>query len=229
MAQEEPRVSLARRWVQPGRLTEVGPGAGGFAAAAAEAGFEVTVVDRDEAGCAHLGAALGVRAIASENPDRVLTGLPPSRVVALWHVLEHLADPWGTLRAAAANVEPSGLFMLATPNPQALSLRVSRSRWPHVDAPRHLFLLAAPELIRRARELGLELVHLTSDDPVGRQLNEHAWRYAAASPLVPTTRLRSRAWGFAAHLGSMALAPIERRGLRGATYTMVLLKSRPGT
>ena len=191
---------------------------------AVDAGFDVTVIEMDAAMCDHLTTTLGVTALCSSAPHEALAGLPPSRVIAMWHVLEHLPDPWATLDAAAANLEPGGVIVIAVPNPQALGARVLGARWPHVDAPRHLFLIPAATLARRAEHAGLELVLQTSDDQAARHWNAFGWNYALRLP--GSGRFVQHAAQAAGTGIAALLAPIERRDLRGAAYTMVLRKPR---
>ena len=54
----------------------------------------------------------------------------------MWSVLDEVEDPWGRLDAAARNLEPGGVLALAMPNPGSFQFRMTRGRWPHVDAPR---------------------------------------------------------------------------------------------
>jgi 2-polyprenyl-3-methyl-5-hydroxy-6-metoxy-1,4-benzoquinol methylase len=203
----------------PGRLTEIGPGNGIFVVQALDAGFEVAVIEADERACAYLRETLGVEAVRSLAPEAVLAGMPPSRVIAAWHVLEHVGRPWDVVDAAAANLEPGGALVIATPNPRALGFRLMGSRWPHVDAPRHRFLLDHEALIARAAAAGLELVALTDRDPGGVHWNAFAWHFLLRRPGGSLTR--DKAAHLAGRIMARALAPVERRGLRGAAYTAV--------
>ena len=210
----------------PGRLTEIGPGNGIFAVQALDAGFETVVVEVDERACAYLRDTVGVEAVRSAAPEEALATLPSSRVVAAWHVVEHVPRPWQLLDAAARNLQPGCVLVIATPNPRAFGLRALGGRWPHVDAPRHLFLLDHEALIARAAAAGLELVALTDRDLGGLHWNAFAWHYALRRPGCSLNRDK------AAHLGgriiARALAPVERRGLRGAAYTAVFRKRGAG-
>jgi SAM-dependent methyltransferase len=210
---------LARFATPPGRLIEIGPGAGGFAAAAAREGWSVTGIEMDERACENL-RALGIEAIRSDEPQLALKDVEPARAIVLWHVLEHLAEPIELLSAAAAALEPGGVLVIAVPNPQAFGLRVLGARWPHLDAPRHRFLIPASTLLDHARTAGLEPVALTGSDRAGRDWNVFSWQGVLA-PYGSSERRRRAAFYAAAGLAEV-LAPIERGGLRSSTYTAVL-------
>ena len=131
--------------------------------------------------------------------------------------------PYALLDAAAAALEPGGVLVIATPNPRAFGLKVLGPRWPHVDAPRHLFLLPHDALIARGRAHGLQPVALTATDPGGLGWNAFAWRYVLRRPGARWAR--ERLAQIAGDAIARVLAPVERNGLRGAAYTLVLRRA----
>lgn len=213
---------VARHARGGGRLVEIGPGNGIFAVQALEAGFDTVGIEMDPVACSYLRDTVGIEVVQSAEPERTLLELPPSRVIAAWHVIEHVPRPWALLEAAAANLASGGVLVVATPNPAAFGLRVLGARWPHLDAPRHLFLIPHTALIERAGELGLELVELTDADPGGLHWNAFAWQFALRH--AGASYARERAAAAAGRAIAAALSPIERRGMRGAAYTAVLRK-----
>jgi 2-polyprenyl-3-methyl-5-hydroxy-6-metoxy-1,4-benzoquinol methylase len=216
------KLELVRRFVRQGRLLEIGPGLGGFACLAKEAGYEVEAIEMDEKCCSFLSNVVGVRTICSHSPASVLSTEGPYDIVALWHVFEHLPDAFGTLAAASRRLKPGGVVVIAAPNPDGLQFRLLRHRWAHVDAPRHLFLVPLRLLLQRAQAHGLEPVLCTMTDEGGIGWNSFGWRESLAN-LVGGRALRPLARRAGTAL-TYALAPLERTGRRGATYTVVLRK-----
>lgn len=221
-AGEASKLALLRPWVASGPLVEIGAGFGVFARAARQAGFDVTAIEMDARCCDYLEEVVGVRAIQSDAPERALVELGSIPVVVLWHVLEHLPRPWDVLEQVATQLEPGGVLALAMPNPDSIQFRLLGSRWAHVDAPRHLFLIPFSALNTRATEAGLELAHVTTGDPAGRHWNWFGWEYAlrrhpARHPSMLATRQGAR-------LLTAALSPLERRGMNGTAYTAVFVK-----
>ena len=219
---EAHKIDLIRAQAEPGPLVEIGPGAGVFAYAAKQAGFDVTCIEMDERVSVHLREAVGVAAINSADPATALAGLPPQRVIAMWHVIEHLPNPWEVLDAAAAALEPGGILAVGTPNPGAAQFRLLKGRWAHVDAPRHLFLLPLGALTARARQSGLARVDMTTTDPSGRHWNRFGWEYAMRRR--PAAGPAPRPLSAAALALTLALRPLEHRGLNGASYTALFRK-----
>lgn len=223
-ATERYRIDLVTRQVRNGRLVEIGPGDGIFAVQALDAGFDVAAIEPDAGAAAHLRATLGIDVVESAAAEEELVSLGPAQAIVAWHVLEHVPRPWDVLRAAAASLLPGGILVIATPNPMAFGLRVLGPRWPHIDAPRHLFLLPPQAITARGRTLGLEPVQLTGTDQGSVHWNAFAWHYALRRPGAGV--LREQLAQLAGEVISRGLAPIERHGLRGAAYTLVL--RRPG-
>jgi SAM-dependent methyltransferase len=219
---ERDKVELLKRFAEPGRLVEIGPGSGAFAHTAKGAGFDVTAIEMVARTAAHLQATVGVAAVNSDDPRTVLSELPPSRAIALWQVIEHLPNPGEVLDAAAANLEPGGALILATPNPDALQLKVMGPRWPHIDAPRHLFLLPLEALTQRAQRAGLRRVHASANDADARNWNRFGWEWGFRRR--PGAQPPSRAVALATLAFTLAVSPLERRGLLGASYTAVFTK-----
>jgi SAM-dependent methyltransferase len=226
VAAEAPRVGLISRHVAPGQLVELGPSQGVFAAAAKAAGFDVIGLEMDADCCVALERDVGVRAINTVTPEAVLPALAPSRAVVMWHVIEHLRDPWEVLRAIAAHLEPGGVLAIAAPNPHALQFALFGKRWVHVDTPRHLWLIPLPALREDLAALGFEQLTATTVDPTGLLLNGLGWQRSLLRP--PTLRPDPRgAWTMGKVFGGL-FGAIERRGLRGAAYTAVFRKGGDG-
>ena len=217
------KLQLLLDQVEPGRLVEIGPGAGVFARAARNAGFDVTAIEMDSRICGYLREVVGVNAINSDAPEEIIPTLPPSRAIAMWHVIEHLARPWEMIERAARNLEPGGVLAVATPNPRAMQFRLFGRSWAPLDAPRHLFLIPQEPLARRCGELGLRLVSTITADPLGRHLNWFGWEYALRRS--PRSRPPARTSRALSLLIARALRPIETRGLNGCAYTSVFVKS----
>jgi SAM-dependent methyltransferase len=219
---EESRVRLLRGHVEPGSLIDIGAGPGGFTAAAKREGFDVTAIEMDARCCEYMQSVLEVRAICSDEPIEQLRALAPARVIALWHVLEHLRDPAEMLAAAATRLEPGGVLALGVPNPRSLQFRLLGARWAHLDAPRHLCLMPEDALVSHLRSLGLRPLEATTGDPFGRVCNLHGWAYALRHR--PARRDSPRVVIRAAQAITAALAPLENERGRGAALTLLLGK-----
>ncbi len=220
------KLEIVQRFVRAGRLLEIGPAWGSFAYLASRAGFEVEVVEMDDRCCRFIREVVGLRATQSDAPDQAVRRMRPFDVIALWHVIEHLPDPWGTLEACADRLAAGGILVVAAPNPSSLQFKLFGPRWAHLDAPRHLHLVPVPALVARAGALGLTARFVTTTDPHGLYWNTFGWRHSLRN--LPTGRLVNRVlnrlvsgfWGL--------VSRVERAGMLGSTYTVVLQRGTPG-
>jgi SAM-dependent methyltransferase len=219
---ERYKLDIVQRFVQRGRLAEVGPGAGGFAYLAKQAGFEVETVEMDARTSEFLRAVAGVGVTNSADASAVLARSGSFDVIALWHVVEHLPDPRGTLKAAASALSPGGVLVVATPNPDSMQFRVFRAQWVHLDAPRHVQLIPAIAICEQASAWGLRPVLETTSDIGGLGWNGFGWERSIRN--LASKMGRPMASDVPARIVRKLARPIERRGMNGSTYTLVLRK-----
>ncbi|HSD61238.1 MAG TPA: class I SAM-dependent methyltransferase [Burkholderiales bacterium] len=218
------KIDTVQRFTRPGRLLEIGPAYGTFAYQARQAGFAVDAIEMDERCCGYLRSVVGVNAVCSAAPQEALQAMAPHDVIALWHVIEHLPDPFALLRATAANLAPGGILVIATPNPDAWQFGVMGADWPHVDAPRHLYLLPAGMLTEHASAAGLTRIHFTTSDSDARSWNRFGWQRLLLNRV--RGKWASRAALAAGYAISLAAAPFEGSDPRGSAYTIVFRKER---
>ncbi len=218
---EHEKIEIVQRHKQAGRLLEIGASRGVFAWLAREAGFAVEVIEMDRRCCAFINNQLGISAVSSEDPAALLETRAAYDVIALWHVAEHLPDPWPLLDAAAANLAPGGILAVATPNPDSLQFHLLGAAWPHVDAPRHTCLIPAAALAARMRACGLTLIDTVTDDRSARSASRFGWGAWLSRPFKnPLAKRLAYLTGCVLSLFSL---PFES-GRRAGAYTVVFRK-----
>lgn len=138
-----------------GRLLEIGCGAGGMLAAAAEAGYEVTGVEPSADACARARKRLG-------NNGRVICGGISSLaetsyydVCILADVIEHVKDPRDFLARVHGLLREGGVVIVATPSLQSWSARLMRTRWMEFKTE-HLHYFTQETLHSLLFQTGLE-------------------------------------------------------------------------
>lgn len=223
---ERYRLQLIQRYFTSGRLLEIGPSYGLLAYLAKEAGFEVDVIEMDTQCCQFLAEVVGVNVIQSSKPHEALIDRGPYDVVVMQHVIEHLTEPWHCLRQASAELASNGILCVSAPNPAAMQFKLLRSRWVHLDAPRHLHLIPAGLLIEFLRESNLAPVMITCNDQGGIICNQAGWiaSVAHAAAAGPVRRLLWRIGQVAYRALRPIIEPIESAGLNGSAYTLVARK-----
>lgn len=216
------KIGMVEKFKKTGNLLEVGPAFGVFACQAKDAGFDVDVIEMDERCCEFLKNEVGVNAVKSDEPHKIVGSMKKHDVIAMWHVLEHLANLWECLEAMAGNLNPGGIFVIATPNPESFQLRLLGKHWPHVDAPRHLNLIPQQNLSVYLQQFGMELVMLTTNDKGGRGWNNFGWQRYLMNRF--SGKWMQRMFFVAGYLVSIPMAIFDRSGFNGSAYTAIYQK-----
>jgi 2-polyprenyl-3-methyl-5-hydroxy-6-metoxy-1,4-benzoquinol methylase len=216
------KIDLVRCYVASGRLLEIGPSWGAFCLLAKRAGFAVEAIERDPECCKFLETRIGVRAINNADEAAALADASAPDVIVLWHVIEHLRDPWTLLERAVQRLAPGGVIVIATPNPAAFQFGVLGRFWTHVDAPRHVHLLPSSMLRDKMRALGLAEELCTTRDEGSLRWNAFGWGWSFAGLVAPN--VLKRGMRLAGRILAKMLTPIERREGLGSAYTGVYRK-----
>ena len=175
---EKSKLEIVRRYAPAGKLVEIGPASGGFLWDANLNGYNVLGIEQDPGCVKYIKDVLNLNVKFSEKPAEELLLLADScDVIVAWHVIEHLTDLAGFVRAASTALrKPAGMLIVSTPNPEAFSFKVFGRSWVHLDAPRHLTLIPLLALDSLMAAHGLERVGCVFDDPVGLLQNRAGWQ-----------------------------------------------------
>lgn len=219
---ENYKIETIQRFSGKGRLLEIGPSYGGFTYLAKKAGYEVDAIEMNKNCCQFLSEVVGINAINSNNAIEMMKHKVVYDVVALWHVLEHLTNPWLTLDAACASLKPGGIMVLSTPNPDAFQFKIMRRYWPHLDAPRHVMMIPMKLLTEKLESLGMKMELITTKDRGSNYLDIFGWKHFFRRRIAHgNTR---KAVSKVGRLVAFILRPIEKIDGKGSAYTMVFRK-----
>jgi 2-polyprenyl-3-methyl-5-hydroxy-6-metoxy-1,4-benzoquinol methylase len=220
---ESYKIDIVQRFSTKGRLLEIGPSYGSFTYLAKKAGFEVDAIEMNARCCQFLNEVVGVKAINSNDPVDVLKQAEPYDVISLWHVIEHVPDPWALLDAIYRNLKPGGIVVLAAPNPDAFQFHVMGRYWPHVDAPRHVSLIPIKLITDKLNGLGMKRELVTTTDKGSIGWNEFGWSFFFSNftSYFHAKRVLSRI----GRVVSLLLSPIEKMEGKGSAYTVVFRKA----
>jgi SAM-dependent methyltransferase len=158
------------------RVLEVGCGTGGLGRLLKASGHHVTGIELVPE------AAEAARSVLDNvlTADVEVAGLPfaPGSfdAVIFADVLEHLVDPWLTIRQAAEVLAPGGVVVASVPNLQNADVlwRLVRGRWEYRERGitdfGHLRFFTLQTIRGLFGQAGLELIH------VGRRYRSSLWR-----------------------------------------------------
>jgi 2-polyprenyl-3-methyl-5-hydroxy-6-metoxy-1,4-benzoquinol methylase len=141
------------RPVRTGAILDVGCGRGGFLLAMRKVGWRVAGVERPVPVYQGVWEAVGLD-VSTNEWDR--TGHPDASfdVVTLWHVFEHLPAPHQALEIASRLLTDRGTLVIAVPNIAGAQARLFKTRWFHLDVPRHLVHYSLGSLSALLRQHG---------------------------------------------------------------------------
>ncbi|MBW6500772.1 MAG: class I SAM-dependent methyltransferase [Bacteroidales bacterium] len=120
-----------------GDLLDIGAGSGHFAGAMKEAGWNVTGIEPVKKAADYASSQFGIRML-----DPAQIGHLPDRsfdCVTLWHVLEHLHDPFTYASEILRVLRPGGKCIIALPDSLSYDAGYYREHWAAYDVPRHLW------------------------------------------------------------------------------------------
>ena len=129
-----------------GKVLDVGCGAGSWLLEMRGRGWEVFGLDIDpKAVEAARSAGLSVQCGPVQRQ-----GYPSEffDAVTLNHVIEHVPDPFKTVKECLRILKPGGKLVIITPNGSGLSHRFFKRDWRGLEPPRHLHIFSLESISR---------------------------------------------------------------------------------
>ena len=128
---------IVRECGMGGRLLDVGCGAGFFIACLRRYGWEVEGVDVSEWAARFAREKLGLSVFTGRVED--IDFDRRFDVITLFHLLEHLPDPLGTLKKIGVLMAPDGTLVVKGPNLAGFDRIWHGKDWRGYDIPFHLY------------------------------------------------------------------------------------------
>ena len=136
-------------------ILDVGCGRGVLFEPLADRGFRVFGVEANEdaiRGCdpraeVRIATRLSEAGFEKESMDQIV----------IWHVLEHMRDPFDTIAECRRLLKPGGRLIVAVPNFESWQARWSGPHWFHLDPPRHLYHFPCSALSRLVEKHGFRV------------------------------------------------------------------------
>lgn len=149
--------AMPSRKIKPGKLFDIGCGAGDTILLLKEVGWDVFGVDMDSHAIdvakkrGLKNVELGTFKMLEKYPDKFFD------VIRLYHVIEHVDDPYSCLDLIRKKLKKEGELVMGTPNAESIVSSLFRKYWYNLDAPRHLFLFSPSTLSSLVQKTGFSL------------------------------------------------------------------------
>lgn len=137
----------------PGRLLDVGCGAGHLLNRIRQLGWEVEGIDFDENA---VEQAKKLYQLKAQTGDLKTIAYPNNSfdVITLKHVIEHIPEPVELLQECYRILKTGGRLIMTTPNIQSWGHQRFQHYWRGLEPPRHLFLYNCHTLAEITKKAG---------------------------------------------------------------------------
>jgi 2-polyprenyl-3-methyl-5-hydroxy-6-metoxy-1,4-benzoquinol methylase len=152
------RLSLIQKYINKGKILDVGCATGYFLEAAKKMGFEPFGVELSE-----YSSGIAQNKFGDNN---VFTGTLEEckfldkffDVISMSDLIEHVRNPKQTLSKAVSLLKDAGIIMIMTPDTKAFSNKLMGKKWTHYKLE-HFFYFNRNALSYIAGKCGLEIAH----------------------------------------------------------------------
>jgi SAM-dependent methyltransferase len=182
-------VAFLRRYCPTGLVVEIGC-AFGFFLQEARRYYAVGGIELSEAAASHC-RDVGLNVVTGEANEQALALFAPADAFVLLDVIEHLSDPFDTLRRCMHSLKPGGRIVLTTGDFGSPVARLTGRHWRLMTPPQHLWFFTPESFRRWGNRMGMRI-----------ESYSHPWK------IVPLSLI---AFQFARTMGRSVTFPIGAR------------------
>lgn len=155
------RAEVLSRHKEPGRLLELGCAAGYFLSVMRDLGWEVHGLELSEDILAEAKERFSLENVHSVRLEAL--DYPPETfdAIAMWDVVEHMADPVPELERCHTLLRDDGVLVLQTQDIGSRFRKVLGSRWHHFKQLEHIYHFSPTTIRTLLQRAGFEVVELT--------------------------------------------------------------------
>ena len=151
------RCRMITKRKKPGRILDVGCGAGHFLNGMKLRGWQTFGIEISGEAAAYAKERFGLEVHVGELEEAEFTAAHFD-AVTIWNVLEHLHDPLATLMEVNRLLKDDALLVFSIPNWASIDARLFGEFWVGLDMPRHLYNFPRPALEKLLAKTGFKTV-----------------------------------------------------------------------
>lgn len=123
--------------LRKGNILDIGCGTGYFAGTMKKSGWDVIGIEPNRKARDYGSKRFGIDVLSPEQ----ISGLPGQSFdcITMWHVMEHLHDPFKYSVEITRLLKPGGIIIAALPNSSSSDAEFYGRFWAAYDCPRHLW------------------------------------------------------------------------------------------
>lgn len=152
------RLKRLEKFIQPGKVLDVGCALGFFLAEAKNRGWQVQGLD-----ISHFAVDYAQKTFQFDaRQGSLLEADFPTEaydLVTMWDVIEHVPDPKAYIQACADRLHSGGMIALATPDVASIPAKVTGKRWVGYKlSEEHLYYFSPETLSKMLNDAGFDVV-----------------------------------------------------------------------
>lgn len=181
------RTAHLLKYIENGRILDIGCGDGFFLKYLEEKGWKVCGVEPGEVGSRYAREVLGIEVFTGNLED---ANFPDNwfDAASLYAVFEHLPDPVKTLKEIGEILKPGGILFISVPNFGGIESKLFGEKWVAIKAQFHFYHFTPGTLSRIVHKAGfrvLEIKHISNEGKCTMGYSESLRYLLADSHLYP--------------------------------------------
>ncbi|MBU1043330.1 MAG: class I SAM-dependent methyltransferase [Candidatus Omnitrophica bacterium] len=143
------------------RILEIGCGKGEFLRFLPQR-FEKSAVEINEDGCEYIrkhSKDITVYNVHLDDETVDISGYGQFDIIIMWHVFEHVVNPAVFVKNIERLLNPEGVLIFEIPNRDSLGFNLTKKKWFHLDAPRHLFHYSYKSISKMIEKSDLKIIY----------------------------------------------------------------------
>lgn len=139
-----------------GRILDVGCGTGEFLTKFKEEGWDVLGTELSKEACLYAKKVYGLHIMQGDLLDLHLKS-NQFDVVTLNSTLEHLYEPFETIKKVSKLLKKGGLVVITVPNIDSLGVKIFKEKWLPLHPPKHLYHFNSNTLSKMLNKSGFKI------------------------------------------------------------------------